>query len=142
MATFVPFDCFAQDLGRGVHNLHADTLVVYLTNATPSVSADAVKADLAEIATGGGYSGPIDIENTYSQTGGVGTLAGVDKTITATAGGIATWRYAVLANDTATGDPLIGYWDYGEDHDPDTITLNDGETVDLDFATAILTVQF
>jgi hypothetical protein len=58
---------------------------------------------------------------------------------TASGGSIASFRYAVLYNDSPTSpaDPLIGYWDYGS-----TVSLSDGEslTVDFDASNGILTV--
>ena len=50
-------------------------------------------------------------------------------TITATAGGIPTFRYVVLYNDTAAGDPLMLWWDYGVGG----VTLNDGESLEVRF---------
>lgn len=139
MASYVKFEQFAEDLGKGVHQLHATghTLKVYLSNTAPNVSTHAVKADLAEIATGNGYSGAVDIENDYTETGGTGTLTGVDKTITASGGTIGPFRYVVLFNDTPTtpADPLIAYWDYGS-----SITLQDTEDFDIDFGSSVLTV--
>ncbi len=139
MASFVKFQDFAEQLGKGVHQLHAagHTLKVYLTNATPSASADAVKADLAEISTGNGYTGPEDIQNDYTETGGTGTLTGTDVTITASGGSVGPFRYVVLYNDdpTSPADPLIGYWDYGS-----SITLSDGESFTVDFGASVLTV--
>lgn len=138
MATFNKFQQFAGDLGLGVHDLNTDTLRVYLTNATPDAAADAVRADLAEISAGNGYTaGGPDVTNTYSETGGTGTLAGSDVTITASGGSIGPFRYVVLYNDTPTSpaDPLIGWWDYGS-----SITLAAGESLTVDFGASILTV--
>lgn len=140
MATYVKFQDFAEQLGKGVHQLHAagHTLKCYLTNATPSVSADAVKADLAEITAGNGYTaGGEDIQNDYTETSGTGTLTGVDITITASGGSVGPFRYVVLYNDTpaSPADPLIAYWDYGS-----SITLSDGESFDIDFGASVLTI--
>lgn len=139
MAIFNKFDQFVEDLGSGVHQLHAagHTLRVYLTNATPSASGDAVKADLAEISTGNGYTGAVDIQNDYSQTGGVGTLTAVDVVITAT-GAVGPFQYAVIYNDTPTdpADPLIGWYDYGS-----AVTLANGETFTIDFGSSLLTIE-
>ena len=55
MPAFNKFNSFVEARGRGVHNLHADTLKVMLTNVAP-VAANAVKADITEIAAGAGYS--------------------------------------------------------------------------------------
>lgn len=55
MAAAVKFQKFVRDLGMAVHNLDTGALKVYLTNATPDVSADTVKADLADISAGNGY---------------------------------------------------------------------------------------
>lgn len=125
MAAFVKFENFVEDLGLGVHNLSTHQLEIYLSNATPSVSLDAVKADLAEIATGNGYTGPADIQNTFAETGGTATVTGTAVTITATGGAIAQFRYVVLQNTTPTSplDPLIGYWDRGS-----ALDLADGDS--------------
>lgn len=140
MAAFNKFQDFAEQLGKGVHQLHAagHTLKVYLTNATPDAAADAVKADLAEITPANGYpSGGTDVQNDYTESGGVGTLSGVDVVFTASGGSFGPFRYAVLYNDTPTSpaDPLIGWWDYGS-----AISVNDGETFTVDIVTNLLTI--
>jgi hypothetical protein len=129
MASYNKFEVFVRDLGLKVHNLNTDTLEVYLSNTTPDLVGDAVKADLAEIATGNGYAGPIDTQNTYTGTG-TATLTGISFTITATTGPIGPLRYVVLQNTTPTSpaDPLIAMWDYGA-----SITLQIGESLDILF---------
>jgi hypothetical protein len=136
MAIFRKFNIFAEDLGLGVHDLSVDTLKIYLTNNAPSASADAVKADLAEIAVEHGYS-PADVTNTYSQTAGVGTLDGTDVIWYSAGGSFGPFRYVVLYNDSTAvkTDPLIGYWDYGT-----AITINVDETFTVYFSTTILTI--
>jgi len=136
MATFNKFECFVGDVGLKLHNLNTDTLAIYLSNAAPSASLDAVKANLAEITNEHGYTAPVDIENTYSQTGGIGTLAGVDKVITADGGTVGPFQYVVLYNSSNGTDNLIGWWVY-----PASITLQDGETFTTNFAASILTIQ-
>jgi hypothetical protein len=130
MAAFNKFNQFAVDLAEKVHNLNADTLNVYLSNTAPSASADAIKADCAEIATGNGYSGPVDTQNTGAGSGGTFTLTGTKVVITASGGSIAAFRYVLLYNDTPTSpvDPLIGWWDYGS-----ALTLADGESFSVKF---------
>lgn len=144
MATFNKFNQFVQDLAEKVHNLSSDSASVYLANVAPDSALDAIKTDLAEIATGGGYGGPLDSQNTGAEAAGVYTLTGTAVAITATAGGVATFRYVVLFNDTPTSpvDPLIGWWDYGGSG----VTLLEGETFTVKFngsATTgtILTIQ-
>lgn len=133
---FVKTNSFIDHLVLGVHAnlLSADTdvLKAYLSNAVPSVSADVGKADLAEIAGGGGYTaGGIDVENAATQTGATITLTCVDKVITAT-GAIATFQYVAFFNDTPTtpvADPLLGWYDYGSPLSmvaTDTFTINFG----------------
>jgi hypothetical protein len=130
VAAYNKFQNFVQDLCEKVHNLSADQLEVYLSNATPSASADAVKADLAEIATGNGYAGPQDTQNTGAEATGTYTLTGTKVVITASGGSIGPFQYVVLQNTTPTSplDPLIGWWDYGS-----ALTLLDGETFSIKF---------
>ncbi|OGP69696.1 MAG: hypothetical protein A2Y80_02210 [Deltaproteobacteria bacterium RBG_13_58_19] len=138
MADFVKFQDFVEQLGKGVHQLHAagHLLRVYLTNNAPDVAADAVKADLAGITEENGYA-PADIQNDYAESGGIGTLTGVDVVFTASGGSFGPFRYVVLYNDTpaAPADPLIGYWDYGS-----SITVLTGETFTVDFGASVLTI--
>lgn len=140
MATYNKFQDFVEQLGKGVHQLHAagHTLKCYLSDATPSASLDAVKADLAEIAAGNGYTaGGADAQNDYTEATGTGTLTAVDIQWTASGGTIGPFRYVVLYNDTPTtpADPLIAWWDYGSE-----LTLNDGDSFTVDFGASIFTL--
>jgi hypothetical protein len=132
MAAFFKFNQFVEDVAHKVHNLGSDTLKVYLTNATPDAAADAVKADLAEISAGNGYTagGATPTISSSGETSGTYKLVLADVTFTASGGSIGPFRYAVLYNDTPTSpaDPLIGAWDYGS-----ALTLASGETLTVDF---------
>jgi hypothetical protein len=127
MAAFNKFNQFAEDLGLAVHNLNTATLSVYLSNATPSAAGDLIKTDLAEITNQNGYTAPIDTQNTWAESSGTGTLTGTKCVVTAS-GTVGPFQYVVLMNDTATNDPLIGWWDYGS-----ALTLANGETFSVKF---------
>ncbi len=140
MATYNKFECFVGDLGDKVHDLNAagDTLKIYLTNATPSASADSIKTDLVEIVAENGYpSGGTDIQNDWAESSGTGTLTGVDVVFTASGGSFGPFQYAVLYNDTPASptNPLIAWWDYGSE-----ISCADGETLTVDFGASVLTI--
>lgn len=140
MATYVKYQNFVEDLGKGVHQLHAagHTLKVALTNTAPNVATHTVLADITEISAGNGYNaGGEDAQNDYTETSGTGTLTCQNITWTATGGAIAQFRYAVLYNDTPTSpaDPLIAYWDYGS-----AVDLADTETFTVTFGASTLTI--
>lgn len=140
MAAFQKFEAFVEALAEKKHDLGTDTLKVYLTNATPSASADAVKADLAEMTVGvDGYTagGNTCTITSSSQTAGTYKLVLGDPAIWTSTGTLGPFRYVVLYNDTASNDELIGYWDYGA-----SITLANAETfvVDFDSTTGVLTL--
>lgn len=130
MASYNKFQQFVQDLCEKVHQLSTDQVEVYLSNAVPSASLDAVKADLAEITTGADYTGPQDTQNTGAESVGTYTLTGTKVVITAATGTIGPFQYVVLQNTTPTSplDPLIGWWDYGS-----ALTLQIGETFSIKF---------
>ena len=139
MAAFNKFNSFVEALAEKVHNLGSDTLKVMLTNTAP-VATNSVKADLTEIAAGNGYTagGNTASVTSSTQTGGLYRLVlGDPATWTASGGSIGPFQYAVLYNDTATNDELIGWWDYGS-----AVTLADGESfaVDFDPTTGVLTL--
>jgi hypothetical protein len=133
MASMTKAHCFVGDLGLKKHELNTDQLKVYLTNATPNVT-NSLKSSVADISNTNGYA-PADITNLYSATGGTGTMTSTDVTWTAAGGTFGPFRYVVLYNETATDDPLIGWWDYGSN-----ITLNDTETFTVDFGASVLTI--
>lgn len=139
MAAFNKFNAFVEALAEKKHDLGADTLKVLLTNTAP-VATNAVKADLTEISSGNGYTagGNTASVTSSAQTSGTYKLVlGDPATWTASGGSIGPFRYAVLYNDTAASDELIGWWDYGS-----SITLASGESfaVDFDPTTGVLTL--
>lgn len=137
MATFNKFEAFSEHLAEQVHKLDTHTLRVYLSNTAPNAATHAVKADLAEISGGNGYTaGGADTQNNTSRSGGTTSITGVDIVWTAT-GSVGPFRYAVLYNDdpTSPADPLIGWWDYGSG-----VTLANGETFTVDFGASLFTI--
>lgn len=129
MSSFQKFESLVEALAEKKHNLGADTLKVMLTLTAPLVT-DAVKADLTEIAAGNGYSagGTVATLVSSAQASGTYKLVLNDVVFTASGGSMAAFRYAVLYNDTASNDELIGFWDRGT-----STTLLSGDTVTIDF---------
>ena len=134
MAAFVKINAFVEALAEKKHNLGSDQLVWALTNGVPD-AADAVLTDIVEISYADCSSRNITT-SASAQSGGTYKLTIADVTLTS-GGTVGPFRYAVLYNDTATNDDLIGYYDYGS-----SITLNNTETLllDADAANGILTL--
>ena len=129
MAAYNKFYDFSEQLVRGTHNFASNVFKVYLTNDTPSQSADAVKADLAEISAGNNYTaGGASTTITISETTGTTTVSGTQVSWTAT-GSVGPFRYAVLYNDTSASKNLVAWWDYGS-----SVTLANGESFTVKFS--------
>jgi hypothetical protein len=143
MASFSKFNQFVQDVCSGVHQLQTGTshvLKVALTNTAPT-AANAVIADITQVASGNGYTTDGATVGTITGAQASGTMkvtGGTDPVFTAT-GALGPFRYAVLFNATPTSPlkPLIGYWDYGS-----SVTLVSGETftVDIDQTNGLFTL--
>ena len=138
IVSYTKFQPFVENLAEKVFNLGSDTLKVMLTNTAPVVT-NGVKGDLTEITATNGYTagGTAATISSSAQTTGTYKLVLADVVFTATNGSIGPLRYAVLYDDTAASDQLIGFWDYGA-----SITLLDGETLtwDADPTAGILTL--
>lgn len=133
MASFNKFQSFVEAMAEKVHNLGADSLKIALTNSAP-VATNTVLANITEI-TYTNLSTRVVTVSSSSQTTGTYSLVCTDLVLTSSGGTTGPFRYAVMYNDTATNDELIGWWDYGS-----SITLADGETFTLDFGANVLTV--
>lgn len=125
MASFTKFYSFVEALAEKKHNLGSDQLKVALTNVAPSQS-NTVLADITQIS----YTNLSARELTTSssaQSSGTYKLVLNDLTLTAS-GAVATFRYVVIYNDTASNDELIGYLDFGS-----AVTMANLDTFVLDF---------
>ena len=126
MASAVLFQGLKEQLGAGLHNFGSDTLKVALTNSAPTATMTAL-ANITQITATGGYTagGTAVSGVTWSETGGTGTLKGNETVFTGVTGGMPSFQYYVLYNDTATTvtDALIAYWNHGS-----TVQLASGET--------------
>ena len=135
MADFNKFQQFAEDLGKGVHHLHAagHTLKVYLTNNSPSAADDAVKADLAGITEENGYAAA-DIQNDYTETSGTGTIdrCGCRMDSIRSSGAFSVCcsvqRHAVFG----CLNRMVGLWF--------SVSLANGEKFKVDFGASVFTI--
>lgn len=138
MATFNKVNDFVVN---AVHNmdLESDQVVVALSNTAPSAETTDPSTD------GNGILGNVT-EITYTnlssrnvsttsstQTSGTYKLVLSDITLTSSGGSTGPFRYVYIYNDTVAtpADPLIGYYDYGS-----SLTLNDGDSLTIDFSAA------
>lgn len=125
MATYSKFNAFIAAVFHKKHDFSADTFKVALTNSAPSAS-NTVLADITEIAYTN-LSTRTLTRTSSGQTAGLYKAIFQDLVLTASGGAVATFRYAVIYNDTATNDDLVGWYDYGV-----SSGLNDGETFTID----------
>ena len=141
MATFTLFDDFREQEAKGVHNFGTHTFKWALTNVAPVAASNTVLTDITQIASGGGYTNGAGGGFTADSVAVVQSGATVNynfaaEVITATGAAIATHRYYVLYNDSATSpdDALVGYLDYGSAvdlADTETMTIGSGTTTFL-----------
>jgi hypothetical protein len=139
MAAYNKINQFVEDLGKGVHNLSTGALTIALTTTAnvPDAAADAVLADITQIAYTN-LSARVPTITSFVETSGTAKLILADLVLTAS-GAVAAFGNVVLYNDTPTSpaDPLIAWWAYGSD-----VTLANTETftIDFDATNGVLTI--
>jgi len=137
VATYTKYQDFSEQLHRAKHDFGSHVYKVALTNTAPNVATHVGLADITEIAAGNGYTaGGTATTIGISETGGTTTVTATDTTFTASGGTIATFRYAVLYNDTATSpaDALVCYWDSGAAQ-----SITSGNSFVVDFGASLFT---
>lgn len=136
-SAFNKFESFVGAVGLEKHELNADAIMAILTNTLPTAALDTYsQVSGNELATGNGYTaGGKDIQNLYSESGGIGTMTATDVVWTAT-GAVGPFQYVVLYNDTAPAKELVGWYDYAS-----SISLANTETFTLDFGASVLTIE-
>ncbi len=127
-SAFTLFESFFEAKNEAVHNFQSDQLAVALTNTAPTASSDTQLSNITQISYTNLSSRNLTTSSS-SQTSGTYALVIADLVLTASGGSVGPFRYAVIYNDTATNDELIGYYDYGS-----ALTLADGETLTLDLS--------
>lgn len=125
MATLNKFNSFTEAIAEKKHNLGTDQLVIALSASAPSATNTQL-SDITQISYTGLSSRNLTTSSS-AQTSGTYKLVLSDLVLTASAT-VATFRYIIIYNDTATNDELIGYYDYGSN-----LTLLSGDTLTLDF---------
>ena len=137
MAAFNKFNSFVVQLGSKTMNLTSDSLFIMETNTAP-VATNTVYANLVDLTTGNGYTAGGTVVGSTSWTGssGIATLSGSNVVFTASGGTIGPFRYSVIYDETASGGPLAGWWDYGA-----SVTLNSGDTFTINLSSNIATLQ-
>lgn len=125
MATYNKFNTFVADISNKVHNLGSDQLKVALSNSAP-VATNTVLANITEISYTNLSTRNLALTSS-SQSSGLYKLILADLTLTAS-GSVGPFRYVVVYNSTASGGPLIAWFDYGS-----SVTLASGDTFLLDF---------
>lgn len=137
MAALNKVNDFVENLAHGVFNFSTDQLTVALSNTAPASEAsnpvssgNGVLANVTEIAYTNLSSRNITTASSV-EASGTYTLTLTDLLVTTTGGSTGPFRYIYIYDNTPTSpaDPLIGYYDYGF-----SITLNDGESLNLDFS--------
>lgn len=135
MASYNKFNSFVEALAEKVHNLGSDQLVVALTAAANApVASNTQLSNLTQVSYTNLSSRNITTSSS-SQSSGTYSLVLTDLVLTASGGSVATFRYVVIYNDTATNDELICWYDYGGD-----VSLADGETFTIDFGASLFTL--
>lgn len=112
------YGLFLKSLANKEIDLDTDTLKVMLCTSSYSPNQDThqYKSSVTNEVTGTGYTagGKTLTGVTVTYDTGTNTLT-LDADDVTWSSSTITARYAVFYDDTATDDPLIAYWDFGQD---------------------------
>lgn len=132
-ASFTFYNSFKEYMADGTIDLDTHTFKLLLTSSsyTPNASTHTVKADVTnELSTANGYTagGATLTTVTWNRSGGTVTFD-ADNVVWTASGGSIVARYAVLYDDTAASDELVGY--VLLDTTPADVTTTSGNTLTI-----------
>lgn len=132
MATFTFFDEFKKFLGDGTIDLDTHTFKAVLSNVAPVAGTNTLLADITQIAATNGYTtGGVALTGVTWLESGAGTgiwiWSSADFSWTASGGSMPVFQYVSIYDDTAAGDPLVGFLNYGA-----ALTVTNGNTFLVD----------
>jgi len=116
---------FVEKLALQAVNLNG-TPTIALTNTAHTSTWDEL-ADLTQVSYTNLSTRVITITS-VAQTTGTLKATYADLILTAS-GAVGPFQYVYIYDDNATGDPLIGYYDYGSE-----VTLASGDTFTVNFS--------
>lgn len=143
MATFVLINDWLDNMVENA-DLASDQFVIALSNTAPGSETtpptgdgNGILGNITEVSYTNCSTRNITTSSS-SQTGGTYSLVLTDITLTASGGTVGPFRYVYVYDDTVATpvDPLVCYWDYGS-----SITLNDTETLLVDFGATLFTIS-
>ncbi len=141
MAAFNKFNLTVQYYWNGGNlNLSTDTIKFLLTNTAP-VATNSTYANISanELASGNGYTtgGSALSANSSTNSSGTQTFTGTiaNPTWSAT-GAMGPFRYVVMYDTTASGQPLLGWWDNGS-----VVNLSASQTFTLTLSTGLMQIS-
>jgi len=141
-SSFQKFNTTVDYLAKGAINFNTDTLKAMLTNTAPAATNTTYSTvSGTELASGNGYTtgGGTLTGTAASNSSGVETVTASAYTWTSATGSMGPFRYVIIYDSTASGSPLVGFYDYGS-----ATTLNGaaGETFTVTFTSGdLLTIQ-
>lgn len=128
MAAFNKFQPFVANVMNKVFNFASDAFVIALCAAANApVATNSQLSQLTQISYTNLSSRAVTTTSS-TQTSGTYKYIAADTVLTAS-GTVATFRYVVLYDDTATNDELVSWWDYGGNVD---LAATDTFTIDYD----------
>ena len=125
-ASLNKFNCFVADVANHVHNLSSDQLKVALTNTVP-VATNTLLANITEVSYTNCSTRNLTTTSS-TQSSGLYKLILADLVLTAS-GSVGPFQYVVIYNSTASGGPLIAWYDYGSSI---SLAASNTFTIDLD----------
>tara|TARA_R110001606_G_scaffold393684_2_gene563840 strand:+ start:470 stop:907 length:438 start_codon:yes stop_codon:yes gene_type:complete len=138
MATFNKVNDFVLNAVQNM-DLESDQVVVGLSNTAPAsespnpaTDGNGILANVTQIAYTNLSSRNVTTTSS-TQTSGTYKLVLADITLTSSGGSTGPFRYVYIYDDTVSTPvkPLIGFYDYGS-----SLTLNDGDSLTVDFSAA------